>query len=103
MFIPANSRNAAVRQWLSLVQFLLRHRRGVKPPILALGLAITLALPWPAAAEDLSSLYRSALDSDPRYRAAEANRAALQERIPQARARPPPHTRPPGSRHRHRT
>ena len=86
MLIPANSRNAAVRQWLSLVQFLFRPRRGVTPPLLALGLAITLALPWPAAAEDLSSLYRSALDNDPRYRAAEANRAALQERIPQARA-----------------
>lgn len=53
---------------------------------LFLGIVIALGLSAFARADDLLSVYKLAAENDPRFRAAEANYKAIQERLPQARA-----------------
>lgn len=48
--------------------------------------SLALFLPTVTSADDLMALYRAGVDNDPRYRAAEANYHAAEQRTPQARA-----------------
>ena len=50
------------------------------------GLAMVLALPGRAAADDLESVFKLALDSDPQYQAAIASHDAALEAVPQSLA-----------------
>lgn len=62
---------------------LVERTRARTPALLLVMLGL---LCTPTQAEDLLSIYKLALDNDPRLRAAEANYRANQEKLPQARA-----------------
>ncbi len=57
-----------------------------EPDSLARLMVMMSVLCAPAGAEDLLSIYQLAVENDPRFRAAEANYKADQEKLPQARA-----------------
>jgi len=57
-----------------------------EPDSLARLMVMMSVLCAPARAEDLLSIYQLAVENDPRFRAAEANYKAAQEKLPQARA-----------------